>query len=147
MTHQQTGRRKLTEAELIANYISKNGIKIIPAGVRALHESHSPFRSRRKNCDWMRGRKHRPSTRYKLAKIYAHRQGEAEPRWTDHKEAELLKLRADGCSWRKLAAHFQMTKAAVQSRWRYLSLGRRLSSQAAITEAGRTALAEDGVKP
>lgn len=114
-----------SDAELIAEFIAKNGVTKI--GLSPLPKCQPKIRK----CDWAKGKKFKPRHRYNLAVAYAKHHGLGEPAWTDVKEAKLLHLRSKGLSYSQCAEVMEKTKAAIQARVRYLALGRRLSVQQA----------------
>lgn len=121
------GEIQKTDAELIADYVAKNGVTKVDARKTAY-----PFGLHAiKNCDWAKGKKFKARHRYNLARAWASFHGLDAPVWTDVKEGELLRLRAQGLSYRKIASAMGKTKAAIAARVRYLALGRRLTRQEA----------------
>lgn len=113
----------MNDADLIAKFMTTRGVKRVPIGASAF----TPRTIR--NCNWAKGKHFSPRHRYNLAISYARRIGSPTPIWTDVLEAELLRLRALGRSYREIGKAINRTKNQVQARARYLALGRRLKRE------------------
>lgn len=105
------------DAKLIAEFIARKGVTVIARGTAR--------RGSIENCDWMKGKKWSPMQRYKRAQGYARANGLPKPVWTDHSEAELLKLRAEGVPYREISTRLGVSARAAKTRYRYIRLGRR----------------------
>ncbi len=115
------------QERMIREYILTHELtRVAPAGYLAVLGIAGPQFSRSKRAGWCKGRAHSPRWRNNLALSYARHHELSEPAWTDLKEAQLLAFRAEGKSYRQIARLMGKTKAAIQARVRYLSLGRRL---------------------